>query len=286
MADISQIKLPNGDTFDLVDEKSGYLKNHIINVTEVDWSDNSCVYTGLTQNDIITLINNNEPIFIKLDNNIIPATVTNDEGAISLRGIFDYNIYVFEFTSNSSGTFYEIHVETPSNISAFTNDSGYITSYTETDPVFSASAAAGISATDISNWNKKVGIDELSIGYVNGNNIYISPSVRFSQQGDSEYSGKFYFVIPSSSTGSSGYNNANTTIRTIRNGTDYENIDAYTFTKSGLYQGYIQDGRLAGVQQIATLSDIPTIPTNVSSFTNDSGYLTLATLPIYDGTVV
>ena len=31
---------------------------------------------------------------------------------------------------------------------------------------------------------------------------------------------------------------------------------------------------------------IPTVPTNVSSFTNDSGYLTLATLPIYDGTVV
>lgn len=27
MADISQVKLPNGDTFDLVDEKSGYTKN-------------------------------------------------------------------------------------------------------------------------------------------------------------------------------------------------------------------------------------------------------------------
>ena len=27
------------------------------------------------------------------------------------------------------------------------------------------------------------------------------------------------------------------------------------------------------------------IPTNISSFTNDSGYLTLSTLPIYDGTV-
>ena len=28
------------------------------------------------------------------------------------------------------------------------------------------------------------------------------------------------------------------------------------------------------------------IPTNVSAFTNDAGYLTLSTLPIYDGTVV
>ena len=30
---------------------------------------------------------------------------------------------------------------------------------------------------------------------------------------------------------------------------------------------------------------IPTVPTNVSSFVNDSGYLTLSTLPVYDGSV-
>lgn len=33
-------------------------------------------------------------------------------------------------------------------------------------------------------------------------------------------------------------------------------------------------------------SMIPTVPTNISAFTNDSGYLTLSTLPIYDGTVI
>lgn len=43
----------------------------------------------------------------------------------------------------------------PTKVSDLTNDSGYITSYTETDPIFSASAAAGISSTDISNWNAK-----------------------------------------------------------------------------------------------------------------------------------
>ncbi len=35
------------------------------------------------------------------------------------------------------------------------NDKGYLTSYTETDPVFTASDAYGISSTDISNWNGK-----------------------------------------------------------------------------------------------------------------------------------
>ena len=36
----------------------------------------------------------------------------------------------------------------------------YLTSYTETDPVFSASAASGITSTDISNWNAKVSDDK------------------------------------------------------------------------------------------------------------------------------
>ena len=34
-------------------------------------------------------------------------------------------------------------------------NAGYITSYTETDPIFTTSAAAGISSTDITNWNAK-----------------------------------------------------------------------------------------------------------------------------------
>ena len=43
----------------------------------------------------------------------------------------------------------------PTKTSDLTNDSGFITGYTETDPVFSASAAAGIQSTDITNWNSK-----------------------------------------------------------------------------------------------------------------------------------
>lgn len=43
----------------------------------------------------------------------------------------------------------------PSNTSQLTNDSGFITGYTETDPIFSASASAGITSADITNWNNK-----------------------------------------------------------------------------------------------------------------------------------
>ena len=52
----------------------------------------------------------------------------------------------------------------PTKTSHLTNDSGFITSYTETDPIFSASIAAGITSTDITNWNSK----STATNWVNG----------------------------------------------------------------------------------------------------------------------
>ena len=43
----------------------------------------------------------------------------------------------------------------PAKTSQLENDNGFITGYTETDPVFTASAAHGISSSDISAWNAK-----------------------------------------------------------------------------------------------------------------------------------
>lgn len=43
----------------------------------------------------------------------------------------------------------------PTKTSDLTNDSGFITGYTETDPIFSASIASGITSADISAWNGK-----------------------------------------------------------------------------------------------------------------------------------
>lgn len=43
----------------------------------------------------------------------------------------------------------------PTKTSDLTNDSGYITTYTETDPVFTASPAYSITSSDISSWNGK-----------------------------------------------------------------------------------------------------------------------------------
>ena len=43
----------------------------------------------------------------------------------------------------------------PTKTSQLKNDSGYITGYTETDPIFSASASASITSADITAWNNK-----------------------------------------------------------------------------------------------------------------------------------
>lgn len=57
-----------------------------------------------------------------------------------------------------------VNITVPSKVSDLSNDSGFITGYTETDPVFSASAAASINETDIDNWNSKTS----NIGTITG----------------------------------------------------------------------------------------------------------------------
>ena len=57
-----------------------------------------------------------------------------------------------------------VNITVPTKVSDLTNDSGFISSYTETDPVYSASAAAGITSSDITNWNNKTS----NIGTITG----------------------------------------------------------------------------------------------------------------------
>lgn len=61
----------------------------------------------------------------------------------------------------------DISYTQPTNVSAFTNDAGYLTNYTETDPIFTGSPAGSITTTDKSNWNTAFGWgDHSAAGYV------------------------------------------------------------------------------------------------------------------------
>lgn len=69
--------------------------------------------------------------------------------------------------SNLSGT--------PENLSDFTNDEGYITEYTETDPVYDASPASTITNTDITNWNTDISeTNELQILSISNDTLFLS----------------------------------------------------------------------------------------------------------------
>ena len=178
----------------------------------------------------------------------------------------------------------------PTKTSDLTNDSGFITGYTETDPVFSASAAAGITATDISNWNSKTSNTGTvtSINLISGTGITVSNSNTAITTSGSRTITLNTIKTSKSSSGLGGAqvwksweDEANITPpSTIGSYTSTFTVQNSTTVANRYYPiEATHDGHL--------IVNIPweSVPTNISAFTNDSGYLTLATLPIYDGTV-
>lgn len=100
----------------------------------------------LTANRTAVLPNKSGTIALTSDISYPVTSVNTKTGAVSL-------------TASDVGALPDNTV-IPTKTSDLTNDSGFITGYTETDPVFSASPAAGITATDISNWDAKVSDDK------------------------------------------------------------------------------------------------------------------------------
>ena len=122
-----------GVTYDLQDNISGYI-------------------TGITSSDITTALG------------LTPYNATNPNGYTTNTGTItkvQTNAGAHSTINVSSGA---ATFNVPTKTSHLTNDSGFLTSFTETDPVFSASAAAGISASDITNWNSKTS----NVGTVTG----------------------------------------------------------------------------------------------------------------------
>ena len=193
----------------------------------------------------------------------------------------------------------------PTSNTAFTNDAGYVTSgevetqitdkgyitgYTESDPVFQASAASGITSQDISNWNNKLDSSALTPYYTSAQtDTAISNAI----------SGKMDTSAMSAYTKTEGFATINGSAITeggnieIQGGSSIENyqplqvefdpsysfIDAYEINSVGKQQFYkrIAFDTING-NSIIHQSDNDkvnwTIPTSTSALTNDSGYVT------------
>ena len=123
----------------------------------------------------------------------------------------------------------------PSNVSAFANDAGYLTDYTETDPQYNA-------------WNKDY------------NDLINTPQ------------------IPTVPTNVSAFNNdvpyltAEQQILSISNDTIF--LTGGSFVK--LPEGF--SGSWNDLTDKPEIPEIPTVPDSVSAFTNDAGYITMADL--------
>lgn len=141
--------------------------------------------------------------------------------------------------------------DVPNKTSQLTNDSGFISSYTETDPVFTASAAHGIKASDISNWNGK---SDFSGNYNDLANKPTIPTVSVNQKT------------------SSGTNIADITINGTTTKLYAPEGGAGTITDVTVDGASVVSGGVASID-LTGKADASDIPTKVSDLTNDSGYI-------------
>lgn len=65
------------------------------------------------------------------------------------------NLSYFNISTGFSGKYSDLE-GAPVNVSSFNNDAGYISTYTEKDPLFTASPAGAITSAEVSNWNTAV----------------------------------------------------------------------------------------------------------------------------------
>ena len=148
----------------------------------------------------------------------------------------------------------------PTNVSAFNNDAGYLTSYTETDPQFNA-------------WDK------------NYNDLTNKPVIPTVPSNVSAFTNDAGYIteaevheaanIPtnvSAFVNDAGYLTSYTEQQVLSISNDTLFLTGGSFVK--LPAGF--DGNY---NSLTNKPEIPTVPTNVSAFTNDAGYITSAALP-------
>lgn len=149
----------------------------------------------------------------------------------------------------------------PTDVSAFNNDAGYLTSFTETDPTVPAWAKAASKPTYTAS----------EVGAAASNHTHTEIGT-YNQSGDGYVKTSINHIQIAAST----------------NGGGTQNILELTGTTTTIHKVVTPtaDGDAANKKYVDDAIAAITHPTNVSTFTNDAGYLTLADLPIYDGTVV
>lgn len=148
------------------------------------------------------------------------------------------------------------------------------------DIIDSTSPAASISASDITRWNGK--ISNTYVGYLDSTALYV-PKNWFYDQYASTYSYCLFFYAKESVT-----INGNTLIREIESNSsiatlgntiylDGQNKSSGVILSTNRLYAYKYNDGISYIYTVANRSDIPTVPSNISAFTNDAGYISSIT---------
>ena len=101
------------------------------------------------------------------------------------------------------------------------------------------------------------------------------------------YSGSEWFIVKGGRASTTYYGD-------VKLSDTIANDSTTALTPKAVYDaGYVNTAQAASAAPVQSVNGqtgavslaIPTVPTNVSSFNNDAGYLTISTLPIWDGSV-
>jgi uncharacterized protein (TIGR02145 family) len=115
--------------------------------------------------DITTIDWSADTYFIKVEMDITGGTAYEEYGTSQLLSV-PYALHAKTAENTFSGSYNDLS-DAPVNVSTFTNDAGYLTSFTETDPVFGAHVTNGITLTNITNWTTAYSWGDHSIaGYL------------------------------------------------------------------------------------------------------------------------
>ncbi len=98
------------------------------------------------------------PYFLKIELDEAGGTNYTTLGISQLLSV-PYALYAGKAGDAFSGNYGDLN-GAPTVVSAFTNDAGYLSTVSETDPVFNASPAKTITAADMENWNNKLSVEE------------------------------------------------------------------------------------------------------------------------------
>ena len=135
MADISQIKLPNGDTFDLVDEKSGYIKSYTDEKlkTTLVTQEGQAMYP-IFGNSSTTAANKLIDTNFKYipQSSSVELTLGSSEGKVGLLGLYNGAGYIILRSSQVTSGVKNIYLPAQSGTVALTSDIPQVYSSTNT----------------------------------------------------------------------------------------------------------------------------------------------------------